>query len=89
MRLHQQYNDMPMRRTPQSIADMSQSESFDIFETNYYYYAHNEVKGPIRIEELVLMPIAPNTPLAIGTPNNWKYAGDIVHLMETINYVQN
>jgi hypothetical protein len=82
-RLQQQYHNLPMG-TPNGRAN-----SIDIFTATYYYRENNQLYGPLTIEELAVMDIRENTPLAVNNPNNWKYAGDIPDLMETIRYVQN
>jgi hypothetical protein len=76
--LQQQYHNQPMGGT----------NTTDIFTATYYYRENNRLYGPLTIEELAVMNIRENTPLAINNPNNWKYAGDIPDLMETIRYVQ-
>ncbi|MDR0413874.1 MAG: DUF4339 domain-containing protein [Prevotellaceae bacterium] len=82
-RLQQQYSNSPMGTTNRS------SNSIDIFTATYYYRENNQLYGPLTIEELAVMDIRENTPLAVNNPNNWKYAGDIPDLMNTLRYVQN
>jgi hypothetical protein len=81
--LQQQYHSQPMG-TPNRNAN-----TIDIFSATYYYRENNQLYGPLSIEELAVMDIRENTALAVNNPNNWKYAGDIPDLMETIRYVQN
>ena len=81
-RLQQQYQNMPMEMPNRRI------NTVDIFSTTYYYKENNQLYGPLTIEDLAVLDIQANTPLAINSPNNWKYAGDIPDLMETLRYVQ-
>ncbi|MDR0542604.1 MAG: DUF4339 domain-containing protein [Dysgonamonadaceae bacterium] len=81
--LQQQYHNRPMG-TPSS-----RTNTIDIFTATYYYRENNQLYGPLTIEDLAVMDIRANTALAVNNPNNWKYAGDIPDLMETLRYVQN
>jgi hypothetical protein len=65
------------------------SPVLDIFTATYYYQDGNQLYGPISIEELTRLDIRANTPLAVNNSNNWKYAGDIPDLLETLRYVRN
>ncbi|MDR2823953.1 MAG: DUF4339 domain-containing protein [Prevotellaceae bacterium] len=81
-RLQQQYRNLP------AGVQNNRTNAIDIFTATYYYRENNQLYGPLSIEELAVMDIRDNTPLAVNTPNNWKYAGDIPDLMGTIRYVQ-
>jgi hypothetical protein len=81
-RLQQQYRNQPTGRPN------SRTNAIDIFTATYYYREDDRLYGPFTIEELAVMDIRENTPLAVNNPNNWKYAGDIPDLIETIRYVQ-
>jgi hypothetical protein len=78
----QQYHNHPMG-TPNG-----RTNTLDIFTATYYYKEGNQLYGPVSIEELTYFDIQANTPLAVNNPNNWKYAGDIPDLIETLRYVR-
>lgn len=82
-RLQEQYRNSPMRMLNGG------TNVIDIFTATYYYRENNQIYGPLTIEELAIIDIRENTPLAVNNPNNWKYAGDIPDLTETLRYVRN
>jgi hypothetical protein len=82
-RLQRQYHNSPMGTQNRNAS------TIDVFTATYYYRENNQVYGPLTIEDLAVMNIREHTPLAVNNPNNWKYAGDIPDLMDTLRYVHN
>ena len=81
-RSQQQSNNNPAGETNR------RTNTIDIFNAMYYYRENNQVYGPLTIEDLAVLDIQANTPLAVNNSNNWKYAGDIPDLIDTLRYVR-
>jgi hypothetical protein len=73
---------------PNSVAVVQPPEEddsdLDIFNVNYYYKENEQVYGAFSLLELIHLDIKENTPLAINSPTNWQFAGEIDDLMDTI-----
>jgi len=85
-RLRQQYQNQPMGRQNNVQQQVNQ---INIFDVNYYYREENQLYGPLSLEELTYLDIHSNTLLGINNTNNWKRAGDLPNLLETLQYVKN